>query len=239
MSRIVLSLFLFLSLFSHDPIIGGETIENSATKALEPIRKKTHRSVLITGCGRSGTGYMALFLKRSGLRIKHEHMGEDGSVSWLMAADVEKAPWGPLYKNYTFSHVFHQVRDPLKVIQSYYNVPPGATWEWISYVIPEIKMEDSKLTKCAKYWYYWNLMAESKAEWTYRIEDFDSEYKEMARRLGLNFDKKILNTVPKQANSKGPPKRVITWQILKQELSPDLFFKMYSLALYYGYVPKA
>lgn len=199
--------------------------------------EKISRLLLITGCGRSATGYMADFLKASGLKVKHEQMDEDGSVSWLMAATVNKAPWGPLSKHYTFNHIFHQVRNPVKVIQSYYNVPPGATWQWISSVIPEIQKKDSPLTKCAKYWVYWNLMAESKAEWTYRIEDFDSAYKEMGRRLGWVFDENILKSIPKTTNSKGPPIRVITWAILKEELASDLYTKVRTLAIRYGYTP--
>src|SRR5580692_5990288 len=60
------------------------------------VIKKIPRFLLVTGCGRSGTGYMVTFLKASGLDLKHEYMGNDGSVSWLMAAEIEWAPWGPL-----------------------------------------------------------------------------------------------------------------------------------------------
>lgn len=205
-----------------------------------PKPKKTliPRLVLVTGCGRSGTGYMARFLRSSGVDILHEHMGSDGSVSWLMAARIDWAPWGPLAKDYKFEHVFHQVRDPLKVIQSFYNVPPRATWEWISAVIPQIKLTDSDLTKCAKYWVYWNLMAEKRAEWTYRIEDFDKAYKEMGRRLGKTFDETILHSIPKDTNTKGPPIRVITWEILHDELDSDTYNKVRSLAQRYGYINK-
>ena len=98
MTKFLLSVFLFLTVFLD------AAIEN--------------KKVLVTGCGRSGTGYMCTFLKASGLDVHHEYMGADGSVSWLMGATVDKAPWGPLAKGFHFEHVFHQVRNPLKVIQS-------------------------------------------------------------------------------------------------------------------------
>ena len=144
---------------------------------LESTASKSVKNVLVIGCGRSGTAYISKFLKASGIDAPHEHrMGSDGCVSWLMTADVHWAPWGPLFRNYKFRHIFHQVRNPLKVIQSFYNVPPSASWEWICKVIPEIKMFEPNLVKCAKYWFYWNRLAASRAEWTYRIEDFDEVF---------------------------------------------------------------
>lgn len=217
----------------------GIDCDITAKKQTTPdVSPKVKRLVLITGCGRSGTGYMKDFLKASGLDVRHEYMGADGSVSWLMAADVDRAPWGPLSKDFHFKHVFHQIRDPLKVMQSFYDYPPRATWEWISDVIPEIKLTDSDMTKVAKYWYYWNLMAEAKAEWSYRIEDFDKKYIEMGRRLGLRFDKKVLAGISKKNNSKGPVKTLFTWSLLKAEIDPDLYEKICKLAERYGYAPQ-
>lgn len=217
MTQIFLSVFLFLTVF---------------------LEAKEEKKVLVTGCGRSGTGYMCAFLKASGLDVHHEYMGQEGTVSWLMGADVEKAPWGPLSKDFHFQHVFHQVRNPLKVIQSFYNVPPLATWEWIAHSIPQIHLEDPLLTKCAKYWVYWNKMVEKKAEWTFRIEDFDRVYPEMGQRLGVKFNRKVLNTIGKKTNTKGPPKRIITWKILKEELDPQTYAQVVKMAKRYKYPTK-
>lgn len=235
-------IFLICSqLFGYLTIGGAETLlltKRNATHHRFPkehVIKKIPRLLLVTGCGRSGTGYMTEFLRASGLDLLHEHMGNDGSVSWLMASEIDWAPWGPLSKEYKFKHIFHQVRNPLKVIQSFYNVPPRATWEWICAVVPQIKLTDSDLIKCSKYWYYWNLMAEARAEWTYRIEDFDTAYIEMGKRLGRDLNENVLKSLPKNTNTKGPPVRVITWAILKDELDNDTFEKVQSLAQLYGY----
>lgn len=194
-----------------------------------------HKKVLVTGCGRSGTGYICAFLKASGLDVHHEYMGADGSVSWLMGATVDEAPWGPLAKDYRFDHVFHQVRNPIKVIQSFYNVPPLATWEWIGRCLPQIKADDPLLTKCAKYWVYWNKMVTKKAEWTFRIEDFDVTYREMGRRLGIDLKAEVLQKIGKKTNTKGLPKRVITWKILKDELDARTYREVVKLARHYRY----
>lgn len=201
-----------------------------------PKEEKIHRFLLVTGCGRSGTVYMTKFLLASGLKVGHEHhMEDDGIVSWLMASNTSWAPWGPSPQGYTFEHVFHQVRHPLRVIQSYYNSPTGAGWDWIGRSIP-IKPSESKLLKCAKFWYYWNLLAESKAEWTYKLEDFDTLYLEFGQRLGLELDKAILDSISKEINTKvKPDSTIITWKMLKEELPPKFYIKFIELALRYGY----
>jgi hypothetical protein len=202
-----------------------------------PIIFTSHRQILVIGCARSGSQYMTQLLKAQGLDVGHEQMGSAGCVSWLMTADTDTAPWGPLSRDYTFDHIFHQVRDPVKVIQSLYNNPPKATWEWISSIIPEIQMDDDNLTKCAKYWYYWNLKAEAKAEWTYCIENIDMLYQVFGKCLGLYFDPTVLQRIPKNMNSRGTPETPITWTELKQGLRRDLYKKVSSLAIEYGYTP--
>lgn len=201
--------------------------------------QRATRDLLVIGCGRSGTTYLTKVLLASGIEIKQERMGPAGSVSWLMTPEsAQWAPWGPLSKNFTFKHILHQVRDPVKVIQSMYNVPPRATWEWVALFIPEMKPEDSSLTKSAKYWYYWNLLAAKRADLTYRIEDFDEKYQEIGDRIGVTFDKNIIDSISKTSRSQFKPShRILSWSILKEELDGDLFQKIRELAIDYGYTP--
>lgn len=199
--------------------------------------EKISRFILITGSCYSGTEYTSKFLIASGLDIEHEYMNSQGCVSWLMTSRLKTTPWGPLSINYKFDHVFHQVRDPLKVIQSVYNFFPVDLWHWIYDVVPEIKSSDSLIVRSAKYWYYWNTLAESQAEWTYRIEDFDSKYKEMGERLGLGFDEDILRSISKNTNKKSGSTKAISWDFLKENLDSDLFEKICTLAEHYGYNP--
>lgn len=223
------SLLLFIPLFC----IAETTVEEPPPGT----KPKISRSLLITGCSRSGAIYTTRLLRGSGLDINNEFMGSYGTVSWLMAADVNWMPWGPLSQRYQFDHIFHQVRDPIKVIQSLYNEPPNAIWNWIAYAIPKINSWDSLLTKCAKYWYYWNLMAEAKAEWTYRVEDLDFVYVEIERRLRIAIDTKVLASLSKTTNTREPCQTTITWTMLKNELDFDLYENIYNLAIRYGYKP--
>lgn len=235
-------LLLLVILIPVAIFIGNRPSPHEAHKAVsskEDARKQ--RFLLVIGCGRSGTKYMSTVLRASGLDVSHDYdgMGLSGTVSWLMTpGDADWAPWGPLSKDYNFRHILHQVRDPLKVIQSFYNFPPRATWEWVSLFIPEMSPSDSNLTKCAKYWYYWNLIAEKRAELTYRIEDFDTDYQIVGDQIGWTFDKQAVGSISTMTNTKDLPSyRVITWQILKDELDADLYDKVRSLALRYGYTP--
>lgn len=238
--RIVLWLPLLVissTLFAQKAI--SNTIEEmpSPEQLTVEVKEPIQTLLLIIGCGRSGTKYMSKVLFASGLDIQHERMGQHGSVSWLMTpAEAESAPWGPISKDYQFGHILHQVRDPVKVIQSYYNLRPWATWVWISRFVPEIEPADSTLTKCAKYWYYWNLIAEARAELTYRIEDFDADYQIVGDQIGMNFDRATISEIPKNTNTiRDPSHRTITWQVLKAELDPELYEKVRDLALRYGY----
>ena len=106
---------------------------------------------LITGCGRSGTMYMAKMLQSAGLDVGHEALGQDGVVSsiWAVADD-----WYPSYhqqrKRPAFDVVLHQVREPLATIGSLTTAQPGS-WRWNARHIPIRLGEDSVLQMAAKW----------------------------------------------------------------------------------------
>ncbi len=190
--------------------------------------------LLITGCARSGTGYISHVLQKNGLDIGHESMGRDGISSWVMAIMTDEPAWGPIPSEVQFEHIFHQVRDPLKVISSVYISEPQISWDYIIKNIPEINLEDSKAEKTAKYWYYWNLRADERAEWTYRVEALDEVWEEMEARLGLSLDRSSMNQVPKNYNTR--ESHPFTWASLREALTPDTYMKVRTLAQFYGYV---
>ena len=203
---------------------------------------KLHSSpaLLVTGCGRSGTNYLALVLKQAGHEIFHERLGKDGIVSWTMTVD-SISPWGPFTEE-SFQHVFHQVKHPLPVLTSWisnlYDLERDE-WVFIRQHIPEIKLDDSLIVHCAKYWYYWNLLAEKKTEWRFRIEDIRKILPELINRSGLVLDnealEKALNEVPSNYNSWYDTSKKITWKELKQDLPRNLYKKIQKMTLRYGY----
>lgn len=195
-----------------------------------------HYPLLVTGCARSGTGYITKALGACGFELGHEWPKRDGLSSWLFASDCDVAPWGPQPDSIRFDHIFHQVRYPLFVISSVYTTEPPESWAYIMSQILDISPLDSQVVKSAKYWYYWNLKAEKKAEWTYRVEDFENVFEEFGARLGISLDLNAIKTVPKDVNTRGPHTRDFTWDELKVELDSDLYENIRSLAKHYGYI---
>lgn len=233
MKNTVLFLFLLsLSLAAFQMHADDKDTNLSETASLYKTRKPAF--LLITGCARSGTTYISNFLCQSGVDVPHERVGKEGCVSWMMAADTIHAPWGPGSATFAFEHTFHQVRDPLKSISSL-AMEPEQAWEFVRANVPEIQIDDSLLTKCAKYWIYWNMMAEQKAEWTYRIEDLSKVVGEMEARLGRSLKRELLNKLSKTTNGRYHDKKQYTWKNLKADLEPKLFAKLQALAKRYGY----
>lgn len=192
-----------------------------------------NRSLLIVGCARSGTSFITNFLRLNKYYVGHEREGLFGIVSWTMTANANTTPWGPGFNHFSFKHIFHQVRHPLKAIASAGNEPP-ISWIFIKKFVPEIKMDDPKIVKGAKYWYYWNLLAEKKAEWSYRIEDIENQIDEMAVRLGVHLNPAILKKIPTNINTRGYTD-VYTWEDLRTTLDEDLYCNIIEMATRYGY----
>ncbi len=201
--------------------------------------RKKHRLLLVVGCARSGTTYISKVLKASGLQIGHEKMRKDGTSSCDLAVNPEVGRWKVRMGDFRFDHIFHQVRDPLKVISSVYLSEDRHSWHYIMQHIPEIEMRDSHLAKCAKYWYYWNLKAEEMSEWTYKIEDLDAagKWEEFEKKLGKKIPREAISSVPKNENTRQHPLyRRFTWADIEKELDPQLYQNIRSLAKKYGYL---
>lgn len=195
---------------------------------------EVERLVLITGCARSGTSYAAIALDMCGLHLKHESSyGEHGIVSWFMAVDSAYQPYKIPITKCKFKHVFLQVRNPLKAIASI-ETEPMESWCYVQQFLPQIHLNEPNIIKAAKYWYYWNLMAEQKAEWIYRIEDLDLVINEMSERLGIDLDKNGLNLVPRNTNTRGN-REYYKWEDLKRALDPKLYLNIVNMAKRYGY----
>lgn len=226
--------FAFMTLFC---------ITNSSFCSLFAVPE---RDLLITGCARSGTAYVSQVLNACKLNVGHETDGAYGISSWVMAIPADQTPWGPARNNYSFRHVFHQVRDPLKTISSVFTTEGTKSWAFITMHIPQISLADLHIIRAAKYWYYWNLQAEAAAEWTYRLEDLDNLREEFERRLGVQLDSQKWGSIAKNANPRHlkPPRAgyiqtdkptEFTWDDLERELPLELFHKIQLLAQKYGY----
>ena len=203
--------------------------------------------ILITGCGRSGTNYVARALRSIGFPFCHEGFPQKGIAAWPLAVkSSEPMPWWMLFKqgDFVFKPVLHQVRHPLAVIASTQTFA-NSSWCYIEKCIP-VNPGDSLLLKCMKYWYYWNLKAEEVSGWTYRVESFPGIFPEFCVKIGhpeLIRKKEKFTQMVQTVNSRAKKleknplklsKKSVTWARLEEE-DKELCGRIRLLARKYGY----
>lgn len=226
--------------FSDQPAALSELFANVTADVREAIEVlteldavlRTEVRCLITGCGRSGTRYIARLLSAAGLDIGHETMGKDGIASWLLAVDAGYAGYGPLRRFFRFQTILHQIRDPLSVISSM-QTTRIASWQYICRNIP-CSLDEPLLLRCAKYWKYWNLKAESIATWRYRIEEIDRIWGELCERLAIPVNPAVLATTQRTINTRAGAYQKIGWDDL-MVLDKSLCLSIQEQAVRYGY----
>jgi len=199
---------------------------------------------LITGCGRSGTKYITKVLELSGLDVKHEGFGKDGSVSWPLAVNADEYPeyHEEVFKLPKFDVVLHQTRHPLKTIKSFMVVASPSSWNFVYNHTP-ITEDMSLLDRAVRYWYYWNLQAESIADMTYRIENLKGRWEEFCGMLKIKLPYRKLREIPKNTNTKPKTKshrkklrrksEFVKWSRIKRETG--FYNRVVKLGRKYGY----
>ncbi len=122
----------------------------------------------ITGCPRSGTFYIANYLKLMGVKVEHEKMGEDGTVDWMRASTKLEGI------------IIHQVRNPIDCISSLSCISRVMKRNMFQHL--NIDCTNQPLINiCMLIWYHWNILVEQQAQYRQRIEDFDyQKLKELA-----------------------------------------------------------
>ena len=194
--------------------------------SIEPGATKETRRVLITGCARSGTKYVAHLLTQMGLDVGHEKMGRDGISSWCMATPAQTTPWGPgLDGTVDFKCVLHQVRHPALVIPSLSTIAESS-WQFICEHSP-CSMDEPLLLRSAKYWVHWNRKAGEIAEWRYAVERLPEHFDEFCRRIGVPADRKALRAVAPNVNTRAYTgiNKLLAWAALKVTDEPPAFIR--------------
>lgn len=185
------------------------------------------KECLIIGCGRSGTTLVSALLQSAGLDIPHEKSGSNGSVNWF------KTSLPRFYLQLRFKYLLYQTRNPLECMSSCQTIA-DKNWRKIARHIP-LKDNDVLPLKCAKYWYYWNKMAEKKAHLRYRIEDIREELPALLEFVGLTPSTQAnFNLLEKAMNSRKDLYEPIGWEQI-EALDADLCKRSIKLAEAYGY----
>ena len=125
--------------------------------------------LIVLACPRSGTGYMTAVLNKLGVRVGHERLFADGTVDWRQTPR----------RLTRFELILHQVRNPLRVIESLTTVAGGRgmryLWQCLCKRLPGGCIATGDwIADGAKIWYEWNRIAEPRAACTYRVEDMST-----------------------------------------------------------------
>ena len=219
---------------------------------------------LITGCPRSATKYTCILLENCNKDYPHEDkIGKDGLVSWLLNPTIQNDVKIHQFLNFkkitekngkehflkrTFHHapvptedlkkqfkILHQVRHPLSTINSLCKLREKS-WEWAASFCP-IELKASKILRGMQFWYYWNLMAEEQASWTFKIESLENPeiYNKFCQELDIDIELflKALETTPKNINKRFKGTK-LTWENLKNN-NEELYEKIREMSGRYGY----
>ena len=121
--------------------------------------------LIVLACPRSGTGYMAAVLNQLGVRAGQERLFADGTVDWRQVP-----------RNLTrFDLILHQVRNPLRVIESLTTVAGGRGMRYLWQCLRRLPggriATGDWIADGARIWYDWNKLAEPRAVCTYRVEN--------------------------------------------------------------------
>jgi hypothetical protein len=210
--------------------------------------------ILVTGTGRSGTTFAATTLLKLGISAGHERIYQIGrkgpdwpkhdhvEVSW--AAPRFRADWP---EDVT---VLHLVRHPLRTVESYLNIIPGAYAGWIDrWHLPEMvrpsgltnvdgSFEDmgtwSKLDWVAWHYITWNRCVERYASRLFRVEDGDGKrlFVHIANLLKFNGQMDLVEA-RKQANRNSVNPGANTARV--EDMAPRLQQPFLAIMRDYGY----
>lgn len=214
--------------------------------------------IVVTGCGSSGTKFAARAWRTAGVHVGHERGGAQGVSSWYVAPGLGarfhlRGIGYPPFNAMAWEGIdrvskdrgvicFHQTRQPIKAISTVqrYSRP---SWLYIIKTLQregiEIAMDTPKIRRCMLYWYWWNLLAEKRACYQYRIEDFTKpEIWEHICRLAGRPEKiemlEKIKGIPKTVNSRKRKYKPMSWAQLYAE-DTALTEKIKELGRTYGY----
>ena len=192
------------------------------------------RRFLVTGAGRSGTGYIASVLTALGCLTGHEDIfgpaklrdAEEilwppevpGDSSWLGAPYLDALPKGTI--------VLHQVREPVANVRSSLRIRFFKTPSWYRSFAEQhapALLAGSEPERCLCYWLEWNRMAERARTmpeleyFRYRLEDIDPEIVgEICLRIGLSATPariaEVLAQLPRDINTRGDKSQDGDWR---------------------------
>ena len=202
--------------------------------------------VIVTGCPRSGTGYMSQYFQVLGLQVGHEKLRRNGMSYWLLADkrrfdayNVKASRKG--YGDLRLAKKFHVTRHPLHMISSmlprHESILRGYVPDWDEY--------DTPLVRTAKFWVSWNekIQYGMDIDLRLKVEEAPEQLDNICRVSRLLYhDREIrkvkqLDTRHNTAFGTGMKAydEVFSWSKLWWSIPRSLYRRVKDLAREYGY----
>lgn len=185
---------------------------------------------LVAAHPRSGTKYLATYLRWSGHDFVHEGYGKSGKIGWIWVGK------GRIFnKTVNFIHsdydiIFHMVRNPVDVISSM-NTIGKESWEFL-FQTTSYPSQESWIYQGMHTYYLWNKRIARYAHYRFKVEDF---YKNEALRKHIFnlLDLEYKNVeLPSDINTRKQPK--LTWDDLRS-VDTFMFNRIRKMAEDYDY----
>jgi hypothetical protein len=189
------------------------------------------KPLVFTGCGRSGTGYVAQVLTLAGVDCGHERIFRGRATpeeqGRLEPATVESS-WfaAPFLEGSTLAEVLvvHLVRDPRTWVDSWLRSRVSRypnIRRYMRFWCPELLQELDPRIAAMRYWLQWNRRVERLAALRIRIEEIDEAQLGLAlqdsgrpRLEGALYRAMLPTNVPPNWNTKGGQPRRLEWDEL-------------------------
>lgn len=232
-----------LSKLQNEGPVGLYVAANRRLGALD--RHSFKREILVTGCGSSGTGYIAHLMNLNGIAVTHDAgLGRHGIVT---NACNGKEVWIYAYgrhdiKEYVqikiavqeFVKVVHVIRHPLKVIGSVLKKWQewGGLWLHVKEGLDDLDTRDPiSIRNAMTYWLSWNEKIENLTEARLRFEDIRADPLPLFELIGRRCKR---SSDPSSKIGRSGATWYPTWQDLDAS-DKDLAARTRSKSLAYGY----
>ena len=242
------------SIYAALDLLCGHGVEvnlKTIADAIPSTDASTRRfQVIVTGTGRSGTGFAAQWLSSAGVPCGHEQFftftGWDGAQSrmrrrpelvaessWLAAPWLDKPQLADAL-------VIHQVRHPKKVAESCMRHPPGTTPEFLQYLehhCPTVAKYPDDLNKAIARWVYWNWAIEDacqdRAYYRWKVEDGEEKLLAWLQEQGVvgEVDPEHLYS----NRSYNPHRHEVQAEARLEDVAPELRKPLLETMRRYGY----
>lgn len=171
------------------------------------------RKLVVVGHGRGATSFTNAWLNAQGIRTKHEMPGPDGVVDSGFSVEGYKVRNGAFAgitdrRDFNFEHKLCVLRDPWKVIATYYTVEhPDAIWIHAQY-IPLDAAKGDTLNAIALSVARWTRSGIAYAGTTFKAEETDTTLTPWLIKRDLLPENHVISAVPKNVVNHKPGRRM-------------------------------